>query len=457
MSEISNHSETVADLQGRIALLAEKDDRKAAAIREISERSAILSNYSDIVADLKERVVLLNEKVEKQAAEIPDLFIKSVGSSLKETTKTNTFTHKKNRPATTDAGLPVAEVSADVWDTVHRTYAFKEYDATGLRPEGIAGLYKVPMMLLERFLNSNHRTNNIEEADYYFVPLLDMCMHGRSGDRAKFLAEGIQYIRKHWKYWDLYPERHLLTAPGDHGACTYQKDAVLSRAAWLVHWGLRGKEYGIACTQGDGPACYVPGKDVVLPAFLAHESRISPDVVARSPLMRAHEPGYVPPPRTHLLYLAGSLSKPVVGSDQATRDCPYAQMCKFDAPSSADCLKALSGFGPRGRYLLNSLVDGRQSYDEYLQSLASSIFCFAPAGHGWGQRMTLAVMYGCIPVIMQDNVTVAFEEDLPFSEFALRVPNGDLDQLDGILTSLTPVGLLTRCPGQHRKKRLGVA
>ncbi|KAK3277643.1 hypothetical protein CYMTET_14362 [Cymbomonas tetramitiformis] len=115
MSEISNHSETVADLQGRIALLAEKDDRKAAAIREISERSAILSNYSDIVADLKERVVLLNEKVEKQAAEIPDLFIKSVGSSLKETTKTNTFTHKKNRPATTDAGLPVAEVSADVW------------------------------------------------------------------------------------------------------------------------------------------------------------------------------------------------------------------------------------------------------------------------------------------------------------------------------------------------------
>ena len=37
----------------------------------------------------------------------------------------------------------------------------------------------------------------------------------------------------------------------------------------------------------------------------------------------------------------------------------------------------------------------------YQQMLSSSKFCLAAAGWGWGGRMKVAVMHGCVPVIIQ--------------------------------------------------------
>jgi len=44
---------------------------------------------------------------------------------------------------------------------------------------------------------------------------------------------------------------------------------------------------------------------------------------------------------------------------------------------------------------------------EYQRRMTSSLFCLAPSGHGggWGIRVGNAVVVGCIPVIVQDNVT----------------------------------------------------
>jgi hypothetical protein len=57
---------------------------------------------------------------------------------------------------------------------------------------------------------------------------------------------------------------------------------------------------------------------------------------------------------------------------------------------------------------------------DYYANLARSVFCLAPTGDGWGRRTTLATMYGCIPVIIQDDVSQPFEEQLPYDKFSIR-------------------------------------
>lgn len=41
---------------------------------------------------------------------------------------------------------------------------------------------------------------------------------------------------------------------------------------------------------------------------------------------------------------------------------------------------------------------------EYAGLISRAKFCMAPYGHGWGMRLTHAIMHACIPVIIQDHV-----------------------------------------------------
>jgi hypothetical protein len=83
------------------------------------------------------------------------------------------------------------------------------------------------------------------------------------------------------------PDRHLLVAAGDAGACEVAADAELAHAKWLVHWGLYGRPVGQVCTDGGLPACYVPGKDVVLPPWIPHDGSHSADHTALSDFLLA--------------------------------------------------------------------------------------------------------------------------------------------------------------------------
>jgi hypothetical protein len=37
--------------------------------------------------------------------------------------------------------------------------------------------------------------------------------------------------------------------------------------------------------------------------------------------------------------------------------------------------------------------------------MATSVFCLAPSGLAFGDRFFIVMLYGCIPVIIQDNIT----------------------------------------------------
>jgi hypothetical protein len=52
-----------------------------------------------------------------------------------------------------------------------------------------------------------------------------------------------------------------------------------------------------------------------------------------------------------------------------------------------------------------------QHISNYQEQLASSKFCLAPAGWGWGGRMKVALLHGCVPVIVQVGLIVPAAAD----------------------------------------------
>lgn len=81
------------------------------------------------------------------------------------------------------------------------------------------------------------------------------------------------------------------------------------------------------------------------------------------------------------------------------------------------------------------------------------MFCLAPAGGGWGQRLIDALAMRCIPVVVMDDVRQPFDDILPFTEFALRVSLDDLDDIEEVLRAVPPREIARLLEGAERYVR----
>lgn len=61
-----------------------------------------------------------------------------------------------------------------------------------------------------------------------------------------------------------------------------------------------------------------------------------------------------------------------------------------------------------------------------------------PAGDGWSGRAEDAVLHGCVPVIVQDDVHAPFESLLDYDGFSIRVTERQVGQLAKILAAVPP-------------------
>jgi hypothetical protein len=62
----------------------------------------------------------------------------------------------------------------------------------------------------------------------------------------------------------------------------------------------------------------------------------------------------------------------------------------------------------------------------YSQMLSRSVFCGVMPGWGWSGRFEDAVLHGCIPVILQDEIDAPFDTVLDWRTYALRVPRAQM-------------------------------
>ncbi|KAK3259278.1 hypothetical protein CYMTET_31717, partial [Cymbomonas tetramitiformis] len=75
------------------------------------------------------------------------------------------------------------------------------------------------------------------------------------------------------------------------------------------------------------------------------------------------------------------------------------------------------------------------SVPEFHKEMATSHFCLGVSGRGggWGRRITLGALHGCIPVVIMDNCSMALEELLPWQHMAVFVPEARIPDLGTIL------------------------
>eukprot|EP00899_Mesostigma_viride_P002130 jgi/Mesvir1/11918/Mv00256-RA.1 len=320
---------------------------------------------------------------------------------------------------------------------------------------------------LERVLASRHRTADPATADYFFVPVLGDVVYGR-------IAEALRWVRdNHPETWDRGRGRgegegegegggeegaegggaradHLVLVTHDSGATAYFCEKHMSRyrlfaetvmglpsrslmeeyqelgrrVIFLQHMGITLPMEASgwkACTRAPVPQhgqarllpTFLPGKDILIPPDTGLE-----DVSLASPFMQA-----APQERTILMYFAGEVPRPTH---------PTVRSKVFDAVRRPD-----GSFSP-DVMLIDTLRQGKDP--KYYQHMAQSVFCLGLPGKsdGWGRRTILAILLGCIPVIVEDNRAQMFEEVLPWDRFSVRVAEEDVATLEDKLRSIEP-------------------
>ena len=131
-----------------------------------------------------------------------------------------------------------------------------------------------------------------------------------------------------------------------------------------------------------------------------------------------------PPPHPHRLLLTLTLLsyKPTGGGDLANYSFGLRQQ-----------LYALF----RGRESDGIVVTDVKT-PSYGAHLSASTFCGVLPGWGWSGRMEDAVLHGCIPVILQDEIHTPWESVLDAAAFSLRVSRVEMPSLLQTLRAVPP-------------------
>ncbi|KAI3425325.1 hypothetical protein D9Q98_009089 [Chlorella vulgaris] len=310
-------------------------------------------------------------------------------------------------------------------------------------------VYLLETALVEMLLQSEHRTLDPEEADFFYVPVFVSCFaypvrdmadsipdffygqgHNRAHGQTNMLLEAYHWIRSHHPWWDRRGGRdHVWLSTHDEGSCLIP--AAIRPSIILSHWGRMDATHksdtgywmdvysaefkhphwepdGFLRKLGKWP-CYDPVKDLIMPLPKR------PEHYHLSPLVGAPARN-----RTWLAFHRGRVQPGNPGYSRGIR-------------------QSLAKAAEKGGWLeKHKIVMGE--YDlmpgDYSELLASSVFCLVLPGDGWTARMDDATLHGCIPVIIMDNVHVSFESIIDVTQFSIRVPQADLEKLPEILQAV---------------------
>lgn len=307
-------------------------------------------------------------------------------------------------------------------------------------------LYGAEMAFYESILASPHRTLNGEEADFFFVPVLDSCIITRADDAPhlslrdymglrSYLTLDIykkahDHIAEHYPYWNRSSGRdHLWFFSWDEGACYAPKE--IWNSMMLVHWGNTNSKHNHSTTaywgdnwdnvpssrRGNHP-CFDPDKDLVVPAWKRPDgSRLNKKLWARPREQRKT-----------LFFFNGNLGPAYEkGRPESTYSMGIRQKVANEFGSSPN------KEGKLGKQHADDVIVTPLRSENYHEDLASSVFCGVMPGDGWSGRMEDSILQGCIPVIIQDGIYLPYENVLNYESFAVRIGEDDIPNLINIL------------------------
>ncbi|XP_078440499.1 putative glucuronoxylan glucuronosyltransferase F8H [Wolffia australiana] len=326
------------------------------------------------------------------------------------------------------------------FDCVNRFYSDRN------RTQWTTQLYGSQISLYESILASPHRTMNGEEADYFYVPVLDACLITRADDaphlrmddylsHRSYLAldmyrRAYDHILEHHPYWNRSSGRdHVWMFSWDEGACYAPKE--IWNSMMLVHWGNTNSKYNHSTTayspdnwdpiplekRGNHP-CFDPRKDLVIPAWKRPDARVLEEKFWARPRKE----------RKTLFYFNGNLGPAYEnGRPESTYSMGIRQKVAEEFGSTPN------KEGKLGRQHAADIIVSPIGSPDYLGDLSRSVFCGVFPGDGWSGRMEDSILQGCIPVVIQDGIFLPYENVLNYKSFAVRITEDEIPNLISIL------------------------
>jgi len=291
------------------------------------------------------------------------------------------------------------------------------------------------LAMYERILSAGHRTTDGENADFYYLPITS-----RDLKKAFLLMPALEYIAQQWPYWNrTHGHRHIIPMEGDVGTCELPLRVRLhaENVTWLQFWGMYDFHPSWGHIFHNRIPCHVPGRDIVVP-FMAMSSHDR--FVIETPL----RPGNMQRERNITFFFSGG----ICGSGRYNAlppNCTYYKQLRYSGGVRQSVYERFHN-RPGWRVVPRT--------DDYARDYASSKFCLAAPGGGWGKRGIVAAMYGCIPVIATDFLHEAFEPEMDWGRFGVRVGQRDIPKLGDMLDAMDDAKVAelqrkTVCAAQH--------
>ncbi|KAH9607624.1 hypothetical protein KSS87_014134 [Heliosperma pusillum] len=278
-------------------------------------------------------------------------------------------------------------------------------------------LFASEVAIHKALLESDVRTFDPNEANYYFVPVYVSCNFSTIngfpaiGHARTLISSAIELISSAFPYWNrTRGSDHVFVASHDFGACFHTLEDVavsdgipniLKKSIILQTFGVKYKH---PCQEVN---------HVVIPPYIPQESIQS--TLKKWPLNG---------PRDIFAFFRGKMELN-----------PKNVSCRFY--SKAVRTQIWRKYNNNPRFYLK-----RNRYAGYQSEIARSIFCLCPLGWApWSPRLVESVALGCIPVIIADGIQLPYEEVIPWAEISLVVAENDIVNLGKILEHVARTNL----------------
>ncbi|EKX50224.1 hypothetical protein GUITHDRAFT_104038 [Guillardia theta CCMP2712] len=299
-------------------------------------------------------------------------------------------------------------------------------------------IYAAEVYIHEQLLLSDSLTLDPGAADLFFIPLYAACFLSSHfvrpgpgwpdndvdiGKTYQAVQLVLEHVRQTYPFFDRSAGAdHVLVLSSDWGSCqgpflelhnsillVTSGDRTLVRPAWYAaraadHMGS-SEEFAVRSRL----PCFQLFKDVVIPPLVPH------------PALTASYMGERTRGRDILVYFRGTAA----GSVKALL---------YNKDYSLGIRQLLLRRYSRVRgWVVSDRINSSSYHDELLRS----VFCLAPAGWElWSVRFFEAILLGCIPVLLTDDVQLPFQQRLDYSRFTVKVEQRRILELESILSSI---------------------
>ena len=272
-------------------------------------------------------------------------------------------------------------------------------------PSCTENFYSAEYSLHQFLLKSPIRTQDPWVADYFYVPSYSSCFlinnHPNNLTKTAIFNQKLyHHITTKYAYFNTSQGRdHVWAFSQGFGAKMFGNWHLINNGIFLVHNGQ--------FTIDD----FTPHKDITIPPDLSGYK--FPSVYELPPEKR--------PARKWLGHFGGTVLPADLTDERGS----------FYSKGVRQYIKKHYSSDPDFR------ITGTR-VESYINDMMSSRFCLCPEGwHAWNPRPYQAIILGCIPVLLSEEIELAFEDAVDYSKFIIRVKPRDVSKLKEILESIS--------------------